>query len=84
MYGANYLFTYKAGWEKAHESWKREKWHVKHGGKEQCSEETRIDMNYDDGEETGRARLEGHIMEGFENRIWPFVLYARDLTREVT
>lgn len=35
MYGANYLLTYKAGWEEAHESWKRNKWHVNHGGKEQ-------------------------------------------------
>lgn len=30
-----YLLTYKAGWEKANESWKRNKWHIKHGGKEQ-------------------------------------------------
>lgn len=41
-------------------------------------------MNYDDGDETERAKLEDHVMEGFENRIWTFVLYARDSIREVT
>lgn len=33
----------------------RETWHVKHGGEEHSSlEETRIDTNYDDGDETRR------------------------------
>lgn len=26
-------------------------------------------MNYDDGEETARAKLENHVMEGFENNL---------------
>lgn len=30
MYGANYLLTYKAGWEKL-TNHGRETWHVKHG-----------------------------------------------------
>lgn len=41
-------------------------------------------MNYDAGDETERARLEDYVMEGFENRIWTFVLYVRDSIRKVT